>query len=101
MQSVTPNEMRGQVTALYLFVFAVIGTGLRPDLHRADHQLCYRRQDLIRYALAGSAAVVTPIAAFVMWQGVKPYGEAIAEIKEREAKGSRLDRQMQEMRQTK
>ena len=30
IQSVTPNQMRGQVTALYLFVFTVIGQGLGP-----------------------------------------------------------------------
>jgi len=87
MQSVTPNEMRGQVTALYLFVFAVLGTGFGPTFIALITNYVIGNQDLIRYALAGSAAVVTPIAGWIMWQGVKPYGAAIAEIKAREAKG--------------
>ncbi|MFZ1990274.1 MAG: MFS transporter [Alphaproteobacteria bacterium] len=87
MQSVTPNEMRGQVTALYLFVFAVIGTGFGPNFISLITNYVIGDQALIRYALAGSAAVVTPIAAWFMWQGVRPYGEAIRQLKEREAKG--------------
>jgi MFS family permease len=87
MQSVTPNEMRGQVTALYLFVFAVLGTGFGPTFIALITNYVIGDQNLIRYALAGSAAIVTPIAAWIMWQGVKPYGEAIRQLKEREAKG--------------
>ncbi len=88
MQSITPNEMRGQVTALYLFVFAVIGTGFGPTFIALITNYVIGDQNLIRYALAGSAAIVTPLAAFVMWKGVKPYGQAIAEIKEREARAA-------------
>ena len=87
MQSVTPNEMRGQVTALYLLVFIVLGTGLGPNWIAFFTNYILGDQNLIRYAMAISAVVVTPIAAWFMWQGVKPYGQAIGEIKEREQKG--------------
>lgn len=87
LQSVTPNEMRGQVTALYLFVFSVIGYGLGPTFIAAftDYVIGDERQ--IRYALALSALIMVPTAAWIMWQGVRPYGEAIADIKRREAAG--------------
>ncbi len=86
LQSTTPNEMRGQVTALYLFVFTVLASGFGPTFIALITNYVIGDQNLIRYALAGSAAVVTPIAGWIMWQGVKPYGQAIAEIKEHEAK---------------
>jgi MFS family permease len=87
IQSITPNEMRGQVTALYLFIFAVLGSGCGPTFIALITNYVIGDQNLIRYALAGSAAIMAPLACFVMWQGVKPYGEAIRQLKEREAKG--------------
>ena len=84
IQSITPNEMRGQVTALYLFIFAVLGSGCGPTFIALITNYVIGDQNLIRYALAGSAAIMTPLACFVMWRGVQPYGEAIRLIKERE-----------------
>jgi MFS family permease len=88
VQSVTPNEMRGQVTALYLFVFTVLGGGFGPTFIAfiTDHIL--GDESLLRYSMAGSAAIMGPLATIIMWLGVRPYGHAIAEVKERE----RLDR---------
>jgi hypothetical protein len=44
-------------------------------------------EQLLRYALSFSAAVMMPIAAWIMWSGVSPYGEAIGGVKERERTG--------------
>ena len=87
IQSVTPNQMRGQVTALYLFVFTVIGQGLGPVFISLFTDFVIKDEHLLRYAMAGTAAFMTPIAALIIWLGVKPYGKAIAEIKAREAAG--------------
>lgn len=87
LQSVTPNEMRGQVTALYLFVFSVIGLGLGPTFIALFTNYVIGDESQLRYALAVSAGIMMPIAAWIMWSGVKPYGEAIAEIKRKEAAG--------------
>ncbi len=87
LQSITPNEMRGQVTALYLFVFVVIGYGLGPSFIAIITDYIVRDENLIRFGMAGSAVVMTPIAALLIWLGVKPYGEAIAQVKAREALG--------------
>lgn len=88
LQSVTPNEMRGQVTALYLFVFSVIGGGIGPTFIALFTDFVMRDELLLRYALSVSAAIMMPIAAWIMWSGVKPYGEAIAAIKIREKQGT-------------
>ena len=87
LQSVTPNEMRGQVTALYLFVFSVIGGGIGPTFIAVFTNYVIGDEQLLRYALSVSAAIMMPIAAWVMWSGVKHYGAEIALIKEREARG--------------
>ena len=85
IQSVTPNQMRGQVTALYLFVFTVIGQGLGPSFISVFTDFVIRDETNLRFAMAGTAAFMTPIAAIIIWLGVKPYGKAIAEVKAREA----------------
>jgi MFS family permease len=84
LQSVTPNEMRGQVTALYLFVFAVIGMGIGPPFIAFFTNYVIGDEMLIRYALSLTAALMLPAAAWIMWRGVRPYGEAIAAVKLRE-----------------
>jgi len=88
LQSVTPNEMRGQVTALYLFVFSVIGGGIGPTFIAVFTDYIIGDEQLLRYALSVSAAIMMPIAAWIMWSGVKPYGRAIAAIKIREKQGT-------------
>ncbi len=84
LQSVTPNEMRGQVTALYLFVFSVIGMGIGPTFIAVFTNYVIGDEQLLRYALSVTAAIMLPIAAWIMWLGVRPYGEAIAKVKIRE-----------------
>jgi MFS family permease len=87
LQSVTPNEMRGQITAIYLFIFSVIGLGIGPAFMSFITDFVIGDEQKIRYAMSISAAVMTPIAAIIMWTGVKRYGQAITEIKAREAAG--------------
>jgi MFS family permease len=87
LQSVTPNEMRGQVTALYLFVFSVIGGGIGPTFIAVFTDFVMGDEQLLRYALAVSAAIMMPVAAWIMWSGVRHYGAAIGHVKERERTG--------------
>jgi len=85
LQTITPNAMRGRVTALYLFVFTVIGQGGGPIFIALITNFVFKDQSQIRWAMSGSAAVMTPLAALIIWLGVKPYGRAIAALKAREA----------------
>lgn len=84
LQSVTPNEMRGQVTALYLFVFSVIGIGIGPTFIAIFTDFIFADEQMLRYSLALSATIMMPIAAIVMWWGVRYYGEEIGKVKIRE-----------------
>ncbi len=84
LQSITPGVMRGQVTAIYLFVFTVIGQGLGPPFIAAINDYVLKDENMIRWAMAGSAAIMGPLALLIIWSGVKPYGQEIARVKHRE-----------------
>jgi MFS family permease len=81
LQSITPGVMRGQVTALYLFVFTVIGQGMGPPFIAVINDFVLKDENMIRYAMAGSAAVMSPLGLIVIWLGLKPFGKAIERVK--------------------
>jgi MFS family permease len=77
LQIITPNQMRGQVTALYLFVFNIIGFGLGPTFVAFLTDYIFRNEAHLRYALAMSAAIMGPLATYIVYLGMKPYGESV------------------------
>jgi MFS family permease len=84
LQSITPGVMRGQVTALYLFVFTVIGQGMGPPFIAAISDVVLKNENMIRYAMAGSAAVMSPLGLIIIWLGLRPYGLSIEALKRQE-----------------
>ena len=78
LQVITPNQMRGQVTALYLFVFNLIGFGLGPTFIAVLTDYVFGSEDQLRYAMSLAAGVIAPLAALIYWSGLKAYGEAVA-----------------------
>jgi MFS family permease len=73
IQEITPNQMRGQVTGLYLMMFTAVGavgpflTGILTD--RLTHN--------VAYSLALLAGTFSPLAVFTMSLAIKPYGAAL------------------------
>jgi MFS family permease len=78
LQTITPNQMRAQVSALYLFVFNLIGYGLGPVTVALLTDYVFGAEAYLRYSLVVNAAVMGPIAWLIFWFGLKPYGEAYA-----------------------
>ncbi len=78
LQIVTPNEMRGQVTALFLFIFNVFGTGLAPLVIGLVTNYIIGSEALVRYSIALTAAVMGPLALIILWLGLKPYARSVA-----------------------
>jgi MFS family permease len=79
IQRIAPNAMRGQVTALYLFMYTVFGAmgsfviGTVSDLIVGDPAKLWE-------ALLIVAAVFMPLATFFMWRAVKPYGQEVERL---------------------
>lgn len=74
-QAIVPNEMRGQVTASFLFVFTV-AAALGPYLvgwMTTD----WLGENNLRYALVIMHAMLGPLAALSFWIGLKAYGAAV------------------------
>lgn len=78
LQIITPNEMRGQVTALFLFIFNVVGFGLGPTFVAVFTDFVFGDESQLRYAMATASAIIGPLAALVIWWGLKPYGASVA-----------------------
>jgi MFS family permease len=79
IQRIAPNEMRGQVTALYLFMYTFFGAmgswviGFVSTVIIGDDQLLWQ-------ALLIVAAVFMPIATFFMWRSIRPYREEVERL---------------------
>jgi O-antigen/teichoic acid export membrane protein len=78
LQVIVPNEMRGQVTALFLFLFTMIGFGIAPTVVALLTDYVFRDELKLRYSIASLHAVLAPLAAFVFWRGLRGYGRAVA-----------------------
>jgi MFS family permease len=81
LQIITPNEMRGQLTALYMFLMYAVGGGLGPTYFAVLTQFVWGDEMLLRYAITTSAALLFPAAALCYWLGLKPYRERILEMR--------------------
>jgi MFS family permease len=77
LQIVTPNQMRGQVTALFLFVFNIVGFGLGATIVATFTNFVFGDENMLRYSLAATAAVMGPISIICFWLGLKPYARSV------------------------
>jgi MFS family permease len=80
IQIITPNEMRGQINAVYLFSISVIGGGLGPTVVALITDFVFVDESMLRYSMALFAAVVGPIGAVLIWLAIKPYAAAVTRI---------------------
>jgi MFS family permease len=78
LQSVTPNRMRGQATALFLFVFNIVGFGCGPTVIALTTDFVFRDDTRVGSALALATAILGPLSAWALYVGLKPYGRLIA-----------------------
>lgn len=76
LQIATPNEFRGQVSAVYLFVFTLLGIGIGPMLVGAIATFVYRDDMMLGWAIATGAAILLPLAMLVLALGLRPMREA-------------------------
>ena len=79
IQRIAPNEMRGQVTAFYLFMFTFFGA-LGPMVIGGVSTFIVGNEDEIWKAILITAAVFLPLATFFMWRGIKPYREEVERL---------------------
>ncbi|MBT2187345.1 MFS transporter [Sphingobium nicotianae] len=76
LQLSTPNAMRGQINALYLFCIAAIGGTLGPLFIALLTDFVAGKEEDLRYVLVGFRALFAPLDCFLIWLAVRPYGKA-------------------------
>nr|WP_284732177.1 MFS transporter [Sphingobium nicotianae] len=85
LQVATPNAMRGQINAMYLFVIAAIGGALGPLLIALVTDFVAGSEADLRYVLMGFRLVMAPLSTLLVWLAIRPYGRAVrARIEEGE-----------------
>src|SRR5262249_1801369 len=73
IQRITPNELRGQVTAVYLFMFIAFGALGSQMIGTVTQRVFHSDADLWK-SLVFTPSILTPLAAFIIALGIKPYG---------------------------
>lgn len=79
IQEITPNQMRGQVTGLYLMMFTAFGA-LGPLLVGLITDHIFSGDADVWKSLALVGLLLSPAAAFIMSRGIKPYGEEVERL---------------------
>jgi MFS family permease len=77
VNQVTPNQMRAQISAVYLFVVNIIGQGIGPWAVGAISTHILEDPSLIRYALVSVIIFAGTAAAILCWFARKPYRERL------------------------
>lgn len=77
LQIITPNQMRAQVTALFIFIFNLVGFGVGPTLIAVLTDYVLGSEIYLRYSLSIAGLILAPLAALVTWYGLKPYGASV------------------------
>ncbi len=82
IQIVTPNEMRGQISALAIFIVNVLGYGVGPTFIAVLTDYVFGSEAYLRYAMSASAVILAPLSGLTIWWGMKAYGEAVARARQ-------------------
>ena len=70
---------RGQVTAIYIFMFIVFGA-LGSQLIGTITQRVFGSDADLRKSIVLTASILMPLAAFAISRGIKPYGREVERL---------------------
>lgn len=73
IQQMMPNPMRGQASAVYLFIINMVGLGLGPTAVAVCTQYLFRRDDAVNYSLLVVHLAALSLAAILLGGGLKPF----------------------------
>ena len=80
LQTVSPNRMRGQITAVFFLFYTLIGQGLSPLLVGMVTVLVFKDETLLRYAILTTTLLFMPASLFVLWLGMKPFAREVERL---------------------
>jgi MFS family permease len=83
-QIVTPTELRGKMTALFLFIYSVVGVAFAPVITGFISTYLVGEGNL-KLAIFLPAAIFGPASLIITLLGLKPYGREVERLKALEA----------------
>lgn len=82
IQQMMPNNMRGQASAVYLFVVNLIGLGIGPTAVAMTTDYVFRNDDAVNYSLLIVATAAHLAAALLLWIGLKAFPRSLDYLKQ-------------------
>ncbi len=82
IQQMVPSGMRGQASAIYLFVVNLIGLGLGPSAVAAATDFIFKDDHAVRYSLLLVESVAHVAAATLLFVGIKPFLASLERLKQ-------------------
>lgn len=80
LQEITPNQMRGQVSAIYLFCLSLIGMGVGPTVVATFTDHLFASDAALPQSMALTVALTAPLAAVLLWLARAPYRRALTSL---------------------
>lgn len=78
LQLITPNQFRGQVSAIYSFVGQVLAVATGPVIVALITDFVFRDESMLGTSIIVMIAVFIPLAAFLIGIGIRPFRESLA-----------------------
>jgi len=77
VQMVTPNQMRGQATAIFIFLTNMLGLALGSSLIAGITDFVFADESMLNYSLTAVSVILIPLAGVLFWKGLKAFAAAI------------------------
>ncbi len=81
IQQMMPSAMRGQASAVYLFVINLIGLGLGPTAVAMTTDYVFRNDQAVNYSLLIVSTAAHILATLLLWAGLKPFLASLERLK--------------------
>ena len=80
LQEITPNQMRGQVSAIYLFCLSLCGLGFGPMIAASFTDRLFHDDASVNLSLLLMVVILTPISAVLLWLSRRPYRATLSHV---------------------
>jgi MFS family permease len=81
IQEIVPNEMRGQTSAVYLFLVNLIGLGIGPTAVALVTDFVFHDDGMVGWSMFIVSSVASLCAVALLAAGLRPYRESLARLR--------------------
>ncbi|ARS50349.1 MULTISPECIES: spinster family MFS transporter [Pseudomonadaceae] len=82
IQEIMPNSMRGQASAIYLFVITLIGLGIGPTAVALVTDFVFADDNALRYSLLIVTTLAVLMSIILLAKSLKPYRESVTRLEQ-------------------